>query len=198
MPRFLPAVAALTLVAAAATFSPAPARAAQHAVDISDSAFAPGVITVSVGDTITWTNRDDDPHTVTSVDGAFDSGRLDPGQSWSMKVTKAGTFEYRCDFHSDMHGTLVVRGGDGGGGAAGQPDRERTSPGDSAGAHASHAGGNGDQPDTAVSGPWESGLGAISPAILMGLGLVVIAASIFRRPRRVVAAVSRPLGGWRR
>lgn len=192
LPRFLPALAAVTLVAAAATAAPDPARAAQHAVDITDFAFAPGVITVSVGDTVTWTNGDDAPHTVTSVDGAFDSGRLDPGDSWSMKVTQAGTFEYRCDFHSEMRGTLVVRDAKGG------AQSGEVAAG-SAGGHSNHAGGGkSDQPDTAVDAPWGIGLGNLSPAALMGVGLVVIALSIFRRPRRVVAAVSRPIGGWRR
>jgi plastocyanin len=54
-------------------------RGATHAVEIGDGFFSPASLTVAVGDTITWMNGDDSPHTVTG--GAFDSGNLDAGGS---------------------------------------------------------------------------------------------------------------------
>jgi plastocyanin len=198
MPRSLLAIAALLLAIAAASASPVPARAAQHTVDITDGAFTPAVITIRAGDTITWTNSDDSPHTVTSDDGAFDSGLIDEGQSWSMTFTRAGTFGYRCDFHSEMRGTVVVREA---GTSQPQADPQRNALPPAAATstdHAGHAAGAGDQPDTALSAPLPLGPGWLSPALLMGLGLLVIAASIFRRPGRLIAPEARPMGGWRR
>ena len=85
-----------------------PARAADHSVAISDDAFGPSVLNLSVGDTVTWTNTDDSPHTVTAEGGAFDSGNMDPGAIFSFTFTEPGTYTYRCDYHSDMQATIVV------------------------------------------------------------------------------------------
>lgn len=106
-PAALAPAALLVLLLAA----PRPVLGAQHAVTIIDDAFTPASITVSVGDTVTWTNAGQDPHTVTSDSGAFDSQRLEPGAVFSHTFTAAGTFTYRCDFHSNMTGQVVVQAG---------------------------------------------------------------------------------------
>jgi plastocyanin len=80
------------------------------AVTIQDFAFVEGIIEVPVGTTVTWTNNDTSPHTVTSVDGTFDSGRLDTGQTFSFTFSTAGEFAYLCEFHPGMQGTVVVTG----------------------------------------------------------------------------------------
>src|SRR5918992_217092 len=91
-----------------------PVRAAAHAVEIGDGFFSPASLTVSVGDTITWTNGDDSPHTVTG--SAFDSGNLDAGQTFSFTFEEAGTFAYACQYHDEMVGTITVVAGSAGSG----------------------------------------------------------------------------------
>ena len=78
-------------------------------VDIKDFAFNPPSIEVAAGTTVTWTNSDSAPHTATQDGGGFQSGRLDQGQSFSFTFDTAGTFEYHCEFHPNMHGTVVVK-----------------------------------------------------------------------------------------
>ena len=86
----------------------------------------PRQITVSVNDTITWTNNDTEAHTVTSGNGAgieslmnnkrgtpngvFDSGSFKPGQSWTHTFTKPGTYTYFCTIHPWMDGVVTVQG----------------------------------------------------------------------------------------
>jgi plastocyanin len=52
---------------------------------------------------------DDEPHTVTSLDGLFRSGALDQDESFSFKFTKPGTYRYVCTIHPRMTGEVVVR-----------------------------------------------------------------------------------------
>jgi len=78
------------------------------AVSIKDFAFNPGTIEVAVGTTITWTNDDAAPHTVSQSGGGFESGRLDPGTTFSFTFDTAGTFDYFCQFHANMTGQVVV------------------------------------------------------------------------------------------
>jgi plastocyanin len=97
--------------------------AAATGVTIKNFKFAPASISVNVGDTITWSNQDEAPHTATANDGSFDTGNLNKGQSGSHTFAKAGTFAYICSVHPSMKGTVVVAaasGGSGGGsGSAG-------------------------------------------------------------------------------
>ncbi len=71
--------------------------------------FEPATITINVGDTVTWRNTDDVPHTSTSDDGVWDSGALAPGEEFSFTFEEAGTFPYFCEFHPGMEGTVVVQ-----------------------------------------------------------------------------------------
>ena len=86
--------------------------AADEFDDAEDPAdYSVNVLTVEVGTTVTWTN--DDPgqmHTITAVDGAFDSGFLQTGQSWSHTFTEAGEFEYYCLPHPWMRAKVIVEG----------------------------------------------------------------------------------------
>jgi plastocyanin len=86
------------------------AAAADQSVSIQGFAFDPTTVTVDVGDKVTWTNLDTTIHTVSAKDGSFDSGNLAPSQSFTETFTSAGSFPYRCDIHSSMNGTVVVRG----------------------------------------------------------------------------------------
>jgi plastocyanin len=83
---------------------------AQEAVSVSivNFAFEPASVDVPVGGTVTWTNNGGAPHTVTADDGAFDSGELAPGASFSQTFDAAGTFTYHCNIHPQMTGTVNV------------------------------------------------------------------------------------------
>src|SRR5215210_1824892 len=83
-------------------------------VNVQNFAFDPPNITVAPGTTVTWVNADRAPHTVTATDpaGAFDSGTLQPGQSFSVTFTQPGTtYAYYCAIHPSMTGTVTVTGG---------------------------------------------------------------------------------------
>jgi plastocyanin len=78
----------------------------------SSLGFSPDVIHVVVGvnNTVMWTNHDNAVHTVTSTTDAFDSGFINPGQSWTYTFTKDGTYNYHCTLHNWMSGTVIVTG----------------------------------------------------------------------------------------
>ena len=78
-------------------------------VKIDNFSFGPQTLTVSVGTTVTWTNRDDIPHTVVSTDGVFKSKVRDTDEKFSYTFTKAGTYTYFCSVHPKMTGTIVVK-----------------------------------------------------------------------------------------
>jgi plastocyanin len=82
-----------------------------NAVTIDNFAFGPAAITVAAGTKVTWTNRDDEPHTVASADDpkVFKSGPLDTGDSFSFTFDRPGTYRYFCSIHPHMTGTVVVK-----------------------------------------------------------------------------------------
>jgi plastocyanin len=88
-------------------------RAADAAVSIADFSFSPSTVTVNVGDTVTWTNSDQAPHTATANDGSFNTGSISNGSSDSVTFDTAGTFPYHCTIHPTMSGTVVVQGATG-------------------------------------------------------------------------------------
>ncbi len=86
--------------------------------------YHPYSITVKAGTTVTWTNRDPEPNTVTSNNanipattvtasptaaGAFNSGPIEPGGSWSFTFSTPGTYQYHCLIHGYMHGEVIVQ-----------------------------------------------------------------------------------------
>lgn len=77
-------------------------------VDIINFAFLPHLIKIAPGETVTWTNRSDANHTVTSNEGLFESGVLAPGATFSHTFTNTGVFPYHCSIHSSMRGQIVV------------------------------------------------------------------------------------------
>ncbi len=86
--------------------SPAPAG---PAVSIENFAFDPPTLTVPTGTTVTWTNRDEEPHNVVSEDGAFRSPGMDAQGTFSYQFAKAGTYQYVCGIHPFMKATVVVQ-----------------------------------------------------------------------------------------
>jgi plastocyanin len=99
-------MASMPMSAPASTTAAAPV--ATNTVAIKGFAFSPASITVKVGTTVTWTNSDQDAHTVTATGGAFGSQALDTGKAFTFTFTKAGTYNYLCTIHPFMTATVVV------------------------------------------------------------------------------------------
>ena len=85
-----------------------PSAVGGDAVSIDNFAFAPATLTVRAGSTVTWTNRDEEPHTVAATDGSFHSPGMGTGATFSHTFPTAGKFDYVCSIHPSMHGTVVV------------------------------------------------------------------------------------------
>lgn len=115
-PRLVALVLAATVVVGALTILvAAPPAAAQSTtkVTIQNFAFSPNSITVVIGvnNSVTWTNMDSTAHTVTADGGAFNSGSLSTGQTFSFTFTTAGSYTYHCSIHPYMTGTVIVKAG---------------------------------------------------------------------------------------
>jgi plastocyanin len=74
----------------------------------SSQFYVPQSFQAHVGQTVTWKNLDNIPHTVTSSTGLFMSGNMNPGASYSYTFNHPGTYYYSCDYHSWMAGSIVV------------------------------------------------------------------------------------------
>ncbi len=85
-----------------------PVNSATFPVEIRDYDFAPATRTISVGDTVTWTNQDDIEHTTTESTGIWNSGLISRGGSFSHTFHTPGTFDYFCGPHPFMTGRIVV------------------------------------------------------------------------------------------
>jgi plastocyanin len=168
---------------------PAVHAAASSSVTIKDFAFSPSTTTVSVGDTVSWTNQDSTPHTATGDGGSFDTGTLKKGQSGSHTFQSAGSFSYICSIHPNMKGTVVVTGASSGGGGS--------SSGSGGGGTGGSGSGSGDSTPTASGAGSSSGslphtglellavalTGALMTAAGAALRLLVSAAPARRRAR---------------
>ena len=95
----------LSLLPSAPVHAGAPADAQ---VVIKDFMFRPTSVTIKAGATLTWVNRDEEPHTVTSDTGLFRSGALDTNDAFVFKFDKPGTYHFLCSIHPQMVGTIVV------------------------------------------------------------------------------------------
>lgn len=104
---------------------PLPQAGQTASVDAIDDEFRPTSLTVTAGTTVVWTNQGQNPHTVTASDRAFDSGTLEPGQTFSVTFDEAGQVPYYCQIHgepgSGMTGVVIVQAAPAEGGAEGTP-----------------------------------------------------------------------------
>ena len=100
--------AALALTALVGISSASTAAAPVKDVAISDYAFKPATITVEPGTRVVWTQKDDDPHTVTADDGTFDSKGLGQGDTYGRVFAKPGRYPYHCSAHPFMKGVVIV------------------------------------------------------------------------------------------
>ena len=100
------AVLACSLIAGAATCKAPPST---HTVPIDGLAFQPPALTVKVGDSIVWINKDLVPHTATAASGTFDSGKIEAQNSWKYTIRTSGRFSYACAYHPTMTGLVAVK-----------------------------------------------------------------------------------------
>jgi plastocyanin len=85
------------------------ASATIQQIAIDNFSFSPATITVAAGTTITWTNHDDVPHTVTADDKQFNSGAMDTDDRFSRIFSTPGTYSYFCAVHTHMTGRIIVK-----------------------------------------------------------------------------------------
>ncbi len=100
-----------TIDAALTTTTPEPA--AENRVAMVNFTFQPGAITVPAGTTVTWVNNDETDHTATGDDEGgtpFDTGAVEAGADGTVTFDEPGTFDYHCEYHSYMTGTVTVTG----------------------------------------------------------------------------------------
>jgi plastocyanin len=99
----------MLVLGAMEVYVPSVAETADPAkIVVKDFMFNPTPLTVKAGSTVTWTNMDDEPHTVVSDTGEFKSGGMDTNESFSHKFDKPGTYHFTCSIHPRMVGTIVV------------------------------------------------------------------------------------------
>ncbi len=77
-------------------------------IEIEDFAFNPKTVTITVGTTVKWSNKDNAPHTVTGDDGSWGSNSLAKGDTFFFTFTQAGAFAYHCGVHPSMTATIIV------------------------------------------------------------------------------------------
>ena len=94
-------LAALTLVLCVTS-----AAAKDVIVTIKSFHFMAMDLNISAGDSVTWKNLDEEPHTVTGEQ--LHSGGIDTGGTFTFKFVKPGTYRYRCSIHPQMTGTITV------------------------------------------------------------------------------------------
>lgn len=78
-------------------------------VKVDNFSFMPPDLKIPVGTKVTWTNRDDVPHTVVSTEGKFSSHALDTDEQFSFTFGEAGTYEYYCSIHPKMTAKVIVQ-----------------------------------------------------------------------------------------
>jgi plastocyanin len=99
---------AFGLIVCAIVVSADQRKAKTHTITIEGMRFQPEVLTIALGDTIVWVNKDIVPHTATSKTGGFDSKDIQVDRSWKYTIRKNGDFAYICTFHPTMKAMLRV------------------------------------------------------------------------------------------
>lgn len=79
-----------------------------NTIEIKGFSYVPKTITIKVGDSITWINKDLIGHSATADDNSWDTGILSQGETGTIKFDKAGTYTYHCTPHPIMKGTVIV------------------------------------------------------------------------------------------
>jgi plastocyanin len=99
----------MVILAAMEVYLPSVAETSDSKIVVKDFTFSPTPLTIKAGATVTWTNLDDEPHSVVSDTGLFKSGGMDTNESFSFRFDKPGTYHFTCSIHPRMVGTIVVQ-----------------------------------------------------------------------------------------
>jgi len=94
------------------TIAPEPTPSNPLEVVIYSYTYKPATLTVPVGSTVTWINKDLAPHTVTYHTygkGEFDSGNVTNGKQYTYRFRRVGQYDYICALHQGMQGTVIVK-----------------------------------------------------------------------------------------
>lgn len=143
--------------------SPKARKSASASVSVGDNFYSPASVSIAVGDTVTWRNNGQAPHSATADDGSFDTGVFQPGSSRSHTFTRAGTFSYYCTVHGQVQsGTVRVLAASGGGGGGG------------GGASGPEASATGDSEASAVASPDAAGDSNTLPATGLAAGALAL------------------------
>ena len=102
-------MSAFTLAACAHMAQAASTAKGGAKVSIANFAFAPAVVTIAPGESVTWTNDDGAPHGLEFRDGGAGTDLLLPGANFSRRFDRPGTYDYNCSIHPYMTGRVVVR-----------------------------------------------------------------------------------------
>ncbi len=91
-----------------------PTKSSRPSCEESNLCYIPSLVEINAGDSITWQNQDVAFHSVTSgtyenPDGLFDSGHLDPYQSFTLTFDNTGEYDYFCTLHPWMNGKVQVK-----------------------------------------------------------------------------------------
>lgn len=107
----VPRLAALTMAADRPADKPPAAKADEGSriVGIDNFSYTPATLTIAAGQSVTWVNHDDVPHTVTADDKRYTSKTLDTDDRYSHTFTAAGEFSYFCALHPHMTGKIIVK-----------------------------------------------------------------------------------------
>jgi plastocyanin len=106
---WLTAISAALLLAGATCIPSAAQTPDPNRILIEEFLFTPNPLTINAGSTVTWVNRDDEPHTVVSNTRMFHSGALDTNESFSFKFDEPGTYHFTCSMHPRMVGIVIVQ-----------------------------------------------------------------------------------------
>jgi plastocyanin len=154
---------------------------ASASVTMGDFFFSPASVTVAVGDTVTWHNTGQAPHTATANDGSFDTGTINAGGSGSHTFSSAGTFAYICTIHPNMKGTVRVLASSGGSGGSGGT---------------SGASSSGTSESSAVASPGAAGSSTTLPMTGMAVGALTLAGLALLASGALVRRASGGGRGW--
>ena len=103
------AAVTLTLLYHGSASAIAEEKPTTYTVIIDGMKFTPDTVTVKVGDSVIWVNKDIFPHTATELKKEFNSGEIKSTKSWKLRVKEKGSFSYFCSFHPTMKASLVVK-----------------------------------------------------------------------------------------
>jgi plastocyanin len=93
--------------------APPGAPVSANTVAIHNFSFGPNAIIVTAGATVTWTNEDNEPHSVVMTDQSFRSAPMDTGEHVAHTFAAPGQYRYFCGFHPQMTGVVIVRAANG-------------------------------------------------------------------------------------